>query len=100
MNPIVAALPNIANPAVQSAQPVAAGEKGGDFAQMLMDVLKEVNASQANAVNLQNAFMAGQPVEIHDLKIAIERASTAMQLTLAVRNKLLDAYSELMHLTV
>ena len=100
MNPIVAALPNLTNPAVMREAPAVAKGQGDDFARMLMDVLKEVNATQANAQGLQNAFMAGQPVEIHDLKIAIERANVAMQLTLQVRNKLLDAYTEIMHLQV
>ena len=100
MNPVIAALPNLANPAVQRQAPAVADGKNDDFARMLMDVLKEVNASQAEAQGLQNAFMAGQPVEIHDLKIAIERANMALQLTLQVRNKLLDAYNEIMHLQV
>jgi len=100
MNPIVAALPNVSNPAAQREVPAVADGKNDDFARMLMDVLKEVNASQANAQSLQNAFMAGQPVEIHDLKIAIERANVAMQLTLQIRNKLLDAYTQIMQMQV
>jgi flagellar hook-basal body complex protein FliE len=72
----------------------------GDFAQKLMDVLKEVNHSQLEAREKQNAFMTGQPVEIHDLMIAMERASTAMQLTLQVRNKLLEAYQEINRMQV
>ena len=73
---------------------------GGDFAKTLMDVLKEVNGSQQDAMAKQNAFMTNQPVDYHDLMIAMEKASTAMQLTMAVRNKLLDAYQEISRMQV
>jgi flagellar hook-basal body complex protein FliE len=67
-----------------------------DFGQTLMDVLKEVNAIQADSRKIQTDFMTGQAgVEYHDLMIAMEKASVAMQLTLQVRNKLLEAYQEI-----
>src|SRR5437868_3749115 len=72
-----------------------------DFAHTLMDVLKEVNGSQQNAAQVQNDFMTGrQSVDYHDLMIAMERANTAMNLTLAVRNKVLDAYQEIERMQV
>src|SRR5687768_4099126 len=77
-----------------------AAKSGGDFANTLMDVLKEVNESQLQAKDKQNAFMTGQQVEFHDLMISMERASTAMQLTLQVRNKLLEAYQEINRMQV
>lgn len=74
----------------------AAQTDGADFGEMLMDVLKEVNQAQNESRATQNAFMTGQPgVEYHDLMIAMERASVAMQLTLQVRNKVLEAYQEI-----
>jgi flagellar hook-basal body complex protein FliE len=73
----------------------------GDFAQTLMDVLKEVNTSQQNAKQVQNDFMTGrQSVDYHDLMIAMERAGIAMNLTMAVRNKILDAYQEIERMQV
>ncbi len=76
----------------------AAGE--GDFGQMLMDVLKEVNQTQHEAREKGNAFMAGQHVSIDDLMITMEQASTAMQLTMQVRNKVLEAYQEIARMQV
>lgn len=73
----------------------AAGGNGDDFAQTLMDAIQEVNQAQADSRNLQNSAIAGQPVEPHDVMISMERASMAMQLTLQVRNKLLEAYQEI-----
>ncbi|MCC6403505.1 MAG: flagellar hook-basal body complex protein FliE [Fimbriimonadaceae bacterium] len=67
---------------------------------MLMDALKEVNKAQQDAKGLQNDLMANRPVEFHDLMIAMERASTAMALTLQVRNKVLEAYQEVSRMQV
>ena len=96
----------IQNPALQQMQEQAGNAVGGgnqseDFAQTLMDVLKEVNTNQQNAVQVQNDFMTGrQSVDYHDLMISMERASISMNLTLAVRNKILDAYQEISRMQV
>lgn len=96
------------NPAIQQA--LEQGQMGtatqstggkGDFAQMLMDVMKEVNDSQSKAAEMQTDLMTGRrPVEVHDVMIAMEKASTSMQLTMAVRNKLLEAYQELSRMQI
>ena len=77
-------------------KPSVGGDQSEDFGKLLMDVMKETNRVQNESQDLQNAYMTGQPVEVHDLMIAMEKASTSMQLTLQVRNKLLEAYSEIM----
>jgi len=73
---------------------------GDDFAKQLMDVLKEVNNSQNNSADMQKSYMAGQQVEYHDLMIAMEKASTSLQLTMQVRNKLLEGYQEISKLQI
>lgn len=65
-----------------------------------MDVIKEVNDAQQEARSKQTALMTGQPVEIHDVMIAMEKASVAMQLTMQVRNKVLEAYQEISRMQV
>ncbi|HLK16548.1 MAG TPA: flagellar hook-basal body complex protein FliE [Fimbriimonadaceae bacterium] len=90
----------ITNPAVSDlASKTGAGKAaGGDdgFGKQLMDVLKEVNEAQTKATSLQTDVMTGRhDVDYHDLMIAMEKASVAMQLTMAVRNKVLDAYQQI-----
>lgn len=75
-------------------------DKSGDFSNMLMDVMKQVNETQQNSASTQKAFMSGQPVDYHDLMIAMEKASVSMQLTVAVRNKILEAYQEINRMQV
>lgn len=74
--------------------------EGAGFGEMLMDALKEVNSSQQESRSKQNALMAGQPVDVDDLMITMEKASVAMQLTMQVRNKVLEAYQEVMRTQV
>lgn len=81
-------------------RPGAIAGKDGNFAQQLTDVLKDVNEAQQQAESKQNALITNQPVDLHDLMIAMERASTAMQLTMQVRNKLLEAYQEITRMQV
>ncbi|OWU65756.1 MAG: flagellar hook-basal body complex protein FliE [Armatimonadetes bacterium Cent15-Ar3] len=98
------------NPAIQqaleqgsvgAATQSAGKAQGSDFAQMLMDVIGEVNEAQANAGAVRDDFVAGRRgVEIQDVMMASENASTALQLTMAVRNKVLEAYQELSRMQV
>lgn len=77
------------------------GGKGEDFGKMLVDALGEVNGAQADAKGLQQDFLTGRrDVDIHDVMIAQEKASTAMQLTMAVRNKALEAFQDLSKLPI
>jgi flagellar hook-basal body complex protein FliE len=91
-NPALEALAKASQPSVGNAQ------KGGDesFGKQLMDVLKEVNDAQKDAAETKTDMMTGRRnVDYHDLMISMEKANVAMQLTMSVRNKLLDAYQEI-----
>ena len=92
--------PTAATLAQQATKNLATENSSDDFGQMLMDVIKEVNATQNESAALKDAFMTGQNVELHELMISMERAGLAMELTLQVRNKLLDAYQEIARMQV
>ncbi|HXH62206.1 MAG TPA: flagellar hook-basal body complex protein FliE [Fimbriimonadaceae bacterium] len=86
--------------AQQTTKTQDADGKPDDFGKMLMDVIKEVNSSQQKASDMQDAFMTGQNVELHELMISMERAGLAMELTLQVRNKILESYQEISRMQV
>ena len=74
---------------------------GEDFGKMLVDALGEVNGAQSDAKGLQQDLLSGRrDVDIHEVMIAQEKASTAMQLTMAVRNKALEAFQEINRLPI
>ncbi len=72
----------------------AAGKKAA-FGDMLSDMLESVNQVQKESGQMQQAFLAGEPVELHQLMIKAEEAGVATDLLLEVRNKLLDVYREI-----
>lgn len=64
------------------------------------DALKQVNTLQSDAERLGNLAAVGGDVDLHDVMIAAEKASVAMSLTLQVRNKMVEAYQEVMRMPV
>lgn len=95
---IQADLPIPSMPQVQVGEKPA--EPESDFGQMLLEILRQVNEAQSRAADLAQRFARGEPVEEHQLILAMERAGLALQLTLQVRNRLLEAYQEIMRLQV
>lgn len=76
-------------------QPKATEKVIGSFAEALRGLLKEVDRSDAHASELKRRLLTGEPVELHEVLIATEKAHLAFQTLLAVRNKLIEAYQEL-----
>ena len=68
------------------------------FGSRLRELVNGVNALQDKAGELQTSAIRGEDVEIHDVMIASEQAGLAFALMLEVRNKLVDAYQELMRM--
>lgn len=75
-------------------------ETSKNFQQLLQKNINKVNDLQLNSDQLTEDFALGKTDNIHQVMIAGEKAETAMQLTLAVQNKVIDAYKEIMRLQV
>ncbi len=71
----------------------AGADKG--FASVFADSLSKVNALQNEKASMITSFASGENQNVHELMISLQKAGVAMQLTSAVRNKVLDAYREL-----
>ncbi len=65
-----------------------------------VDSIKTTNAYLSDAENQEILFALGQSDSAHDLSIALEKAQTALSYTVAVRDRLLEAYKELMQMQV
>jgi len=75
------------------------GEKSSvDFAKMLSDAVEKVNSLQKNADQMANDFALGKISNIHDVIIEAEKASVALKLTTEVRDKIIEAYREIMRM--
>ena len=70
------------------------------FASMLGQFVSDVNAQQNISAQAVNALQSGQNVPLHQAVIAMEEANVSFQLMVEVRNRLLDAYQEIMRMQI
>ncbi|MBE7559980.1 flagellar hook-basal body complex protein FliE [bacterium] len=73
---------------------------GPSFAEILKKSLDEVNQMQNRAGEMQVKYVTGEINNLHDVMIAVEEANLAFQATMQIRNKILEAYQELMRMQV
>lgn len=76
----------------------SAQEAGRSFAQTIEDSLSKVNAMQAEKAQMVEEFASGKNQNVHELMISLQKAGLAIDMTSAVRNKVMQAYQELMRL--
>lgn len=80
------------------------GNESKDMFQTLLDTaisnINTTNAYLSDAENEEIKFALGETESTHDLTIALSKASTALQYTVAVRDKFLEAYKEIMNLQI
>ena len=70
------------------------------FASVLKDSINQVNQSQLEADTMTEKLAQGQNVDLHQVMIAQQKANITLQATLEIRNKVIDAYQEMMRMQV
>ena len=76
-------------------------EAGSEFSNMLKQSIDKVNDAQMNSSKLAEAFQAGDPnVQVSELMVALQKSNVSFQAMLQVRNKLANAYQEIMNMQV
>jgi flagellar hook-basal body complex protein FliE len=83
-----------------SAPKVGGDSDGPSFADTLSQSLDKVNTLQKNADIAIQDFVAGDTRNIHETMIAVGKADLAFRLTMQVRNKIVEAYQEVMRTQV
>ncbi len=79
------------------------GQKEDTFDDALsgaMKMLKETNGYWNKVSEEEVRFELGEAINTHDLQIAQEKANVALQYTIAVRDKVLSAYREIMQMQI
>ena len=75
--------------------------EGGGFASALKTSLSEVAKTQNQAEQLQKNFTVGDPnTNLQDVVVAMQKSSIALQQAVQVRNKLVQAYHDVMNMQV
>ena len=81
------------------AKPEAA--EGPGFSQALTQALKSVSAAQNQSSAMQREVQLGNPaVSIEETMVAMQKSQIGFQATLQVRNRLVQAYSDIMNMSV
>jgi flagellar hook-basal body complex protein FliE len=76
------------------------GPVGPAFGEVINSFVRQVDQTQHQADAMVESLALGEPVDLHQVMLSLNEASNALQLTLQVRNKVLDAYQEVMRLQV
>ena len=79
---------------------VKEGAGGPGFTEILKKSVLNVDALQRNADLAVGELIAGDKKNIHETMISIEKADVAFRLMMKVRNKILEAYKEVMRMNV
>lgn len=98
---ILAQMRALAEQAGGSVAPTTRDNGGSDFADLLKQSVEKVNDTQQQASRLAEAFQRGDPnVQMSEVMIAMQKSSVSFQAMLEVRNKLVNAYQEIMNMQV
>ena len=89
-------LPSLA--ALPAAAPVPA--PGADFGNLLAQGIQRLDDVRSTADDLAVQAATGDLRDVHDYMIASTEASVATELTVAVRNKAVEAFTEIMRMQV
>lgn len=74
--------------------------EGAGFAKSLDQAIGDVNALQKVADQKVEDITTGKSSNLHETMIAVEKADIALRLMVQVRNKMIDAYQEIMKMQV
>lgn len=84
-----------------SAEIAPGAAKPADFATLLKDSVDHIAAMQNQASELANAYESGdKSVDLTRVMLEVQKAGLAFRAMTEVRNKLLDAYTQVMNMSV
>lgn len=70
----------------------------GSIFQSVVNTINTTNEYLSRAENEEIKLALGETESTHDLAIALQKASTTLQYTVAIRDKFLEAYREIMNM--
>src|SRR5689334_4450478 len=95
ISPLKPSLPGLGGGSSASGQPA-----GADFGSALKQAVSSLQQLGGQADASSMALAKGDPIDIHEVMLANEQASLGFSMALQVRNKLVDAYQEVMKMSV
>ncbi len=74
--------------------------KGPSFGSVLESAIESVSRAQAASDEASRLFALGRDVDLHTVLLQVEKADLSFRTMMEVRNKLLDAYREVMRMQI
>lgn len=71
-----------------------------DFGQLLQMAIKSIHETSVSANEAIEKLAAGQNIELHNVVLAAQKSYLTLQLALQIKNKITDAYQEIMRMTI
>jgi flagellar hook-basal body complex protein FliE len=68
------------------------------FANFLKDSINELNDTQVKSIDSTNKLVKGDNIDLHNVMIDAEKANITLQTAIEIRNKVIDAYQEIMRM--
>jgi len=87
-------------PALAPSTPGSSPSQAGVFREMFASSLQQVEAFQNQAANSTERFLSGESEDLHTVAIDTQKAELAFEMFLQVRNKVMQAYQEVMRMQV
>jgi flagellar hook-basal body complex protein FliE len=88
------------NPSTE-VQATAAGAQPADFASLLKSSVDQISSMQNQATSLATSYESGdKSVDLTRVMLEVQKASLAFHAMTEVRNKLVDAYTQVMGMSV
>ena len=85
-------------PSVPASAGTEAAGRGQDFGHAVTGALEDLAATQGHADDLALKAATGRLSDVHDYVIAATEASLATELTVAVRNRAVEAFQSIMQM--
>ena len=70
------------------------------FLNSAINNISQTNSYLSDAENEEIKFAMGEAENTHDLTIALQKASASLQYTIAVRDKIIEAYNTIMQMQI
>ncbi len=85
---------------LRTAQPAGRTQETTSFKDVLAGAITEVQQLQNEADDTIKRLVAGEIKDVTEAMVAVEKADVAFQTMMAVRNKMVQAYEEIMRMQV
>jgi len=94
----IGAYASIAGVQSQTGTKASATELADTFGSMLNQALNNLKGQEKEVEQLTEQFIKGELSDVHQLSISAEKMTIGLELTVQIRNKVIEAYQEIMRM--